>query len=233
MPMKKTFYMLISLCFFSLITFSQESESTSDFSIGADIMSRYVWRGTNYGGSPSIQPALEYSTASLAIGAWGAYTTNSLEPFTQEADLYLSYTIADMISVTVTDYFFPSDTNSHSYFDWGSNSTGHILEGSVVISGPESVPISFLVGYNFYGDSENSLYLEAAYSFASFDIFAGVGNGFYTVEDDANDTFGLVNLGITVSKELQVTESFTLPISTSFILNPQNEGVFLVFGISL
>lgn len=231
-PLKRrSFYILISLFFFSFNLFSQESKNISDFSIGSDFISRYVWRGTNYGGSPSIQPALEYSKGSLAIGVWGAYKTNTSG--VQEADLYVSYSIADMLSVTITDYFFPGDISSYNYFDWDSNTTGHILEGSVGFSGPERLPVNILFGYNFYGDSENSLYLEAGYSFSQFDIFVGAGNGFYTVENSGNDIFGIVNLGMSISKDIKVTENFSLPITTSFILNPQNEGVFLVFGISL
>ncbi|MBI9067272.1 MAG: hypothetical protein JEZ09_08265 [Salinivirgaceae bacterium] len=112
--MKKILLLFTSLCIFTSLMFSKDIESKRDFSIGADFMSRYVWRGTNYGSSPSIQPSMELSIGSFAIGAWGAYTTNS--PGIQEADLYLSYSIADMFSVTLTDYFFPVDSNSYNYF---------------------------------------------------------------------------------------------------------------------
>jgi hypothetical protein len=43
----------------------------------------------------------------------------------------------------------------------------------------------------------------------------------------------VVNLGITVSKEIKISDSFSLPLTTSFIINPQAENVFLVLGISL
>jgi len=43
---------------------------------------------------------------------------------------------------------------------------------------------------------------------------------------------GIVNLGLNTSKELKITTNYSLPISTSIIINPQAEKVFLVFGLS-
>ncbi len=40
----------------------QAQEKTSGFSLGADLVSRYIWRGVDFGGpSPHIQPYLEYA----------------------------------------------------------------------------------------------------------------------------------------------------------------------------
>ena len=47
-------------------------------------MSRYIWRGTDYGHSPSIQPTLSLTAGGFEIGGWGAIATNS---FFQEIDL--------------------------------------------------------------------------------------------------------------------------------------------------
>jgi hypothetical protein len=91
------------------ITFAQEEkeETKKDtLTIGVDLMSRYIFRGTELGGaSPSIQPSLEYSRGKFTVGLWGAYSTNPTG--SQEADLYVSYAITKNIGITVTDYFFP------------------------------------------------------------------------------------------------------------------------------
>ena len=90
----------------------QAQDEESPFSVGADIMSRYVWRGLDYGAAPSIQPYLEFSAGGFAIGAWGAYTTGFSTANIlgiQEMDLYATYTIADIVTVGVTDYFFPRE----------------------------------------------------------------------------------------------------------------------------
>ena len=85
---------------------AQEDEKNSPISIGVDLMSRYVWRGTDYGSSPSIQPSLELGLGGFALGVWGAYTTNL--PGVQELDLYATYTFSDIVTID-RDYrlFFP------------------------------------------------------------------------------------------------------------------------------
>ena len=206
---------------------AQDEESSSPISIGADIMSRYVWRGTDFGGSPSIQPSIEFSAGGFILGFWGAYTTNL--PGVQELDLYASYTFSDVVAIGVTDYFSPNEIFGYDYFETRRDSSGHVLEGFASFNGLENLPLTLLVGYNLYNDRHNSIYLELGYSFSIFDIFLGAGNGIYTTDNN----FNVVNLGITASKEIKITERFGLPVSTSLIMNPQAKVVHLVFGISL
>ena len=94
---------------------AQEEEKNSPISVGVDLMSRYVWRGTDYGSSPSIQPSIEFATGGFALGFWGAYTTNL--PGVQELDLYASYTIQEMVTIGLTDYFFPDEILGYDYFE--------------------------------------------------------------------------------------------------------------------
>jgi hypothetical protein len=42
----------------------------------------------------------------------------------------------------------------------------------------------------------------------------------------------VVNLGLTASKEMELTDKFSIPVSVSYILNPETERTFLVFGVS-
>ncbi len=206
---------------------AQEEEKSSPISIGVDLMSRYVWRGTDYGSSPSIQPSMELGLGGFALGLWGAYTTNL--PGVQELDLYATYTISDVVTIGITDYFFPDEIFGYDYYEFRGDSSAHILEGMASFNGLKNFPLTFMVGYNFAYDSQNSTYFELGYSFSILDIFLGAGNGFYTTDGK----FNIVNLGISVSKDIKITEKFSLPISASFITNPQAEKVHFVFGISL
>ena len=49
------------------------------------------------------------------------------------------------------------------------------------------------------------------------------------------DGVALVNLGLSATKAITLSEQFTLPVSVAYILNPDQERSFLVigFGISL
>jgi len=46
-------------------------------------------------------------------------------------------------------------------------------------------------------------------------------------------SMGVINLGLTVSKDIKITDKFTLPVFGSFITNPESENVFFVFGLSI
>ncbi|HEC42816.1 MAG TPA: hypothetical protein ENI20_08325 [Bacteroides sp.] len=222
------FALSISLAPYSQLQ-AQDDESESPISIGADLVSRYVWRGTDLGTSPSIQPYIEVGFGGFAIGALGAYTTNL--PGVQEMDLYANYTYNDLVTVGITDYFFPDEIGGYNYFDYKNDSSGHIFEAMASFNGLEDLPLSAMIGYNFYGD--NSFYIELGYGFSMFDIFLGAGNGIYTVEDPGqSDKFGIVNIGISASKEISITDNYGIPISAALITNPNSKGIHLVFGIS-
>ncbi len=231
----------------SFIAFAQddtESTSKSSFDLGVDIQSRYIWRGLQLGGnSPSAQPWVEFSCGKFAIGAWGAYNLGGLG-IGNEADLYLTFSPSDVISITVTDYFFPVDGNFQSYFPYND---GHVFEGLISFAGTDSFPIGLTVATNFggaikYEDENNdeksaySTYVEASYSTAigdtEFGLFAaavfGDDNGYYLT-----DGSGFINVGISAAKEVKISDAFSLPVNAALILNPDSESIFFTFGFSL
>jgi hypothetical protein len=200
---------------------------------GADLVSRYIWRGKDFGSSPAFQPALTFSAGDFAIGAWGSVTFNDNK--FQEQDLFMSYKFYDMVSLIVTDYFFPSDIiPNNNYFEYNDSLTGHTLEATVKFEGTEDIPFTLAVNYNFWGwDKDNSAYIELAYFTKikdnKFDVFLGAttGEGIY------GNTAGVVYFGATAKKEIKITESYSLPVFCRFITNPQAENIHLVFGLSL
>lgn len=219
--MRKRDMLRVGAVVLTLFLLSPKSSAQVELNVGADLMSRYVWRGTDFSGSPSIQPYLEMSAGNFVLGAWGAYTTNL--PGAQEADLNAGYSFGDVFGITLTDYYFPSDdTLSVKYFDFDEN---HSLE----ISGTLTIDkFSLLVGKFFAGADDKSLYLEAGYDFGIGNVFVGAGDEVYTTDGD----FGIVNIGIGTSKDIKFTDYFTLPLSGSIILNPESESLFLVVGVS-
>ena len=98
-------------------------------------------------------------------------------------------------------------------------------------------PVSLSAAYMFYdgagtdGEASGDLYLEAAVTAGPVDFTLGGGNGAYSMKDDAG--FDICNIGISTSKEIEITESFSLPISGAVILNPSYESFHVVVGISL
>ncbi len=271
----KLFSVLFAILLGAGNLFAQEEvKEESPWSVGGDFVSRYVWRGVNLGGSsPSIQPYLEYGFGSddhsFAVGAWGAYSVSGAQT-SQETDLYLSYTLKDMFSLTFTDYFLPDETTGRNrYFnynmDWDKiNSgeeaqTGHVVEAAISFNGTDKIPVSVMFAMNIWGaDSRKykeqagvmvpedkivmSKYLEFGYSTevrnVAVDLFAGMTLDNPDIEKGEPTGFygqraaGFINLGFTLSKEIKITENYSLPVFGSFITNPEAENVFMVFGIS-
>ncbi len=149
----KTF-LFITLITISNINFAQNDSAKTKIktNFSADLFSRYIWRGTQFGGnSPSLQPGITANYKNLEIGTWGAYSIGGNNP-AQEMDLFLQYTfLKNKLSVIITDYFFPTETANYNYFDYNKNTTGHIFESGLTFNGTQKIPLTFSSYINIFG----------------------------------------------------------------------------------
>ena len=230
-PMKTQLKSTFLAVLFILISFP----SFSQIDIGADFVSRYLWRGQLLANGPAIQPSISYTKGFFEVGGWGSY--GFAEGFDgTEADIYTTFTIGP-VSLTITDYYFPSDSagaNFDNYFDFDEETTRHVFEGMIGFSKDDN-PISVNLAYDFYGDdSDNSFYVNIKYALNDeTEFFIEGGNGWYTVDDVVGeDAFGIVGIGLTHTKEIKISDSFSLPLFGTISINPQSEKLFLIFGMS-
>jgi hypothetical protein len=89
-------------------------------------------------------------------------------------------------------------------------------------------------GVNGKGEKAYSTYVEASYPFAIKDVALDASAGFSpwaTTFYGANG-FSVVNVGLKASKEVKITDQFTLPLFGQFIVNPRTEDTFLVVGVT-
>jgi len=217
--MKRTLIFTASLLL--LIAFTPKVKA-QEWSTGVDLYSSYVWRGTNFSG-PSLQPYVDFTAGGFSIGAWGSQGYDGF----QEMDLYLSYGFDFGLSLGLTDYYYPGT----EYFDFSTESGAHAFE---INAGFEAGALSLSANYilNEAGGAASAggdMYFEAGVSAGSVDLFVGAGDGWHTPDGE----FGVCNVGIGTSKEVTMTDSFSLPVSGSVILNPTTEQFFIVVGISL
>lgn len=208
------------------------------FNIGADIMSRYVWRGADFGDSPSIQPTVSFSTGIFEIGAWAAYPTSFEAADVSENDLYANLTFetnnGSSLGIGITDYYFPN--GGHGFFNYENNGNGaHFLEPNISYSGPPTFPISFFGGIFVHNEPDNSIYLELSYPILldeiNISIFGGgtpQESGFY-----GTNKAGIINTGLSVSREIKITETFSIPLIGAYTIDAYHETAYLVFGFSL
>ncbi len=217
---------LIAVLFaFSISTVSIKAQGIS-LNAGADFVSSYIWRGL-YLGPASIQPSVSLSAGDFSFGIWGS---SSFQSNWREFDLSAGYSIGNF-SVLVTDYFFPRDLpdgEGSSYFKLSE----HLFEATLGYSFGESLPLSLAWNTNFAGDDDHSSYMEASYSIPAGEVTIDLILGATPWAGMYSDGFALINASIKASKEIAITDSFSLPVFSQAVLNPDTKDVFLVFGVS-
>ena len=253
MKVKFTSLSLLLLLLFCTTLKSQNNSDTTKsaikLNVSSDIVSRYVWRGTDYGNSPAIQPTLSLTAKNFEVGCWGSVATNS---FYKELDLYAKYTYKKF-SLIFTDYYIPSATGTPAspdtrYFTFNDKTTAHSFEASLLFKGGDKLPLWLLGAVYFYGNDKRwgydaqkdidektyySSYIEAGYTLAiqenSVDLLVGItpSAGAYA------DKFGVVNVGISGSKKIKISDSFELPLKASLLFNPKASTAHFTLGITL
>lgn len=218
---------LVFVAILSISTINAQEDSKATFDIGVDFASRYVWRGLEFSDSPAVQPYAEFGSGNFTLGIWASYETGG-QVVGQEFDFYASYAIG-AVSIGFTDYAFPVDGMSDGYFEMKN----HIGEATISFDGVEKFPLTLMVGVNVYNDDENSIYTKLGYPFkigeTELSAFVGAGNEIYSVDGD----YVVTNFGLSASKDIKMTDSFSLGVSASAIFNPDTEDAYLVFVLSL
>ncbi len=220
--------------FLSSFSYAQDDATTSPFTLGADVVSSYVWRGTYFGG-PSIQPGIAFNQGGFTLGAWGSW---GFDNSVREADLYISYEFGFGLSLGITDYHYQGGAN---WLRFGSDSAAHAYELNAGYQlGSLSLSANYILNQSDGGDGSGALsmggdtYFELTYAFKSFDVFVGAGNGWHTTidEDNGADVFSVCRIGIATTKEVKITDDYSLPLFGSVEVNPNGEEFNLVVGVS-
>jgi hypothetical protein len=147
---------------------TENDDGIATINLGADLVSRYIWRGYDFGNSPAVQPALSFSWKGINLGAWGSYAfakqsiqvndSTVVDAGTYaETDLFISYTYK-WFTLMVFDYFILNGLNPNEgnrYFDYNNATTGHSFEGSLAFEGPAKFPLQVMACTFFYGDDKD------------------------------------------------------------------------------
>ncbi len=219
--------------------FTAKAQDKVEASVGADLVSGYIWRGTDCGGV-SIQPSASIAYKGFSLGAWGSVGFEKTD--TKELDLTLGYSIGGL-SVAITDYWFSPDDDAEKvgYFKYGAHNTIHTFEGTLAYDfGPVAVSWNtYFAGTDYYTVKDNgdikrsySTYvgISAPFKLGSLDWTAEV--GFTPWEGAYSDKFNVTNLSLKASKEIKVTSSFTLPAFAQVTFNPYEDKAYFAFGVS-
>lgn len=174
----------------------------------------------------------------FSLGAWGSVGFESTD--TKEFDLTLGYSTGGF-SVSVTDYWFNTQAATNKYFQYGAHSTAHVFEAQV---GYDFGPLTVNWYTNFAGADgvkENGkrayssyLALSAPFKLGGLDWTVDLGMVPWetTFYNGYTSGFCVSDVSIGASKEIKITDSFSLPAFAKVTANPRTEGAYFTFGLN-
>ncbi len=229
-PMRVFFAVLLIFVFKS--TFSQVTVSDAELMF----LSRHVWRGSQLGNAPVIEPSVTLSAGNFSFNFWAAKTTNKSYA---EIDLIPSWQFKHF-AVTVYDYYNPVPGEENDFFDFGKENSRHSLELSLDNYYTETGRFKWMVGTFATGDKNEdtgkpnfSTYIEFKYPFSVAGIeaepFAGLTpfKGFYA------GSFAIVNSGLSLTKSVEITGKLFIPLNITYYYNPYADKNMLTFGTGI
>jgi hypothetical protein len=206
--------------------------------ISSDFVSSYIWRGQDLG-SVAVQPTLGLGYKGLSLTAWGSYGLTNPDDV-KEFDLTLAYSTGGL-NIGITDYWFCAGLDPDArYFKYDAHGTNHVFEATV---GYDFGPVALAWYTNFAGnDGVNkngkraySSYVEANLPFrlVGVDWTATAGAVPYATTSYGTTGFAVTNLSLRATKEIKVSDSFSIPIFGQVTGNPCSQKAYLVLGFTL
>ena len=210
-----------------IATVSMYAQDSVQVNSSVDVVSRFIFRGANVGGESShIQPVIYADYKGFEVSAWGSYGISN--NYT-EVDLSVKYTYKSL-SVQFTNYNIPTGPNFTTNTLFNPNLSFNFGEIGLYYNS-DLVPINAYVATNVYGDNLYSTYVELSTVIPigdnSLNVLAGI-----TPYTSIYGNPGLVNIGAVYSRNVIITDSFSVPTKLSCYWNPQTDSKFLVVGIT-
>ena len=206
--------------------------------ISGNIVSNYIWRGQDLG-NVSLQPTLGVGYKGLSLTAWGSVgLTESSD--TKEFDLTLAYTVGGL-NIGITDYWFNAGLDPENrYFKYDAHGTNHLFEANI---GYDFGLLSLQWFTNFAGnDGTNkdgkraySSYMEVVVPFklSAIEWTATAGAVPWATTSYGTTGFAVTNLSLKATKDIKVTDTFSVPVFAEVSGNPCSQKAYLVFGFTL
>jgi len=232
--MKKIVLLAMGLVLSSTALAQDKVETT----IKADFVNEYIWRGLKCG-DVSVQPTLGVGYRGLSLTAWGSYGLSNKDDM-KEFDLTLAYSTSGF-NIGITDYWFSEGLDPDArYFKYDAHGTNHLFEANI---GYDFGPVALQWYTNFAGnDGLNksgkraySSYFEASAPFrlATVDWTATAGVVPFATSTYGTTGFAVTHLSLRATKDIRVTDSFSIPIFGQVTANPCSQKAYLVLGFTL
>ena len=224
-------FIIIALSVVGMATAGAQEEKKVSATLGADLVSQYIWRGQDLG-NVSLQPTLGVDYKGLSLTAWGSVGFDKDD--TKELDFTLKYETKGF-SVGVTDYWF----SEGAYFQYHAHKTTHIWEGFV---GYDFGFLSATWYTNFAGNdglngSDKRAYssyfeLSAPFHLAKLDWTGTVGIVPWRTTSYGTNGFACTNVSLRATKNFLIKQKYHLPVYAGLTSNPCSGKFYFVFGIA-
>ena len=219
--MKKIVMLAMGLVLGSTALAQDKIETT----ISSDFVSSYIWRGQDLG-SVAVQPTLGVEYKGLSLTAWGSYGFVDKDD-AKEFDLTLAYTIGGF-NIGVTDYWLSEGLDPDSrYFKYDAHGTNHVFEANI---GYDFGFASIQWYTDFAGNDDVNKNGKRAYSsyfetnvpflLAGVEWTATAGAVPYATDYYGTSGFAVTNLSLKATKDIKVTERFSIPVFGQVTGNP-------------
>lgn len=233
---------IFTLLFIILLAINLRAEKAdSCFYVQVDLANRWIWRAAAFSEAPVIQPSIGYATKKINVSIWGSYAFESNAY--SEIDFTFEYQLFKKFRLGLIDYFTTSDVTGaeHKFFNFNQGTSSHMLELYGNHKPFNKAPLAFLYSVWFWGPDRDkvtqqqnfSTYFEAKYTktYKSVDAYAFAGltpwKGFYATGP------ALVNIGVGLSKSINLGDRISVPAKIEFILNPDAQKAFINAIITL
>lgn len=229
---KKRVFVILFLSFL-ILSFRVNAQQ---FSVNADLVSTYMWRGIKCG-SASVQPSAEVAIKGFSAEIWGSTEFSGKN---NEIDLTLAYEYKKLTFI-LTDMYIRNDDERSNFFNYRPHTTGHTLEPGIMYTVSDKFPLSAawytIIAGNDYKENQKrawSSYLELKYPFRvaeKIELEAEAGltpwKGLYA------NRFNVSNLALKATREIRVTPHFSFSIFGQLVVNPHEKKSYFVAGVTL
>jgi hypothetical protein len=197
------------------------------------IQSRHIWRGTQLGNAPAIEPSVTFSKGHFSLNIWASATTNNSY---SEIDLIPAWQFGEF-TVTVLDYYNPVLGEKNQFLNFQEGYNRHSVELTVDNYSGEKQRLKWLVGAFLLGDKNEetgnpfyTTYLELKYPFSFLKIDAEPFIGLTPFKGFYAEKLAVINSGIALGKEIKLSSKLSIPIVLTYTYNPYEDKQFVTLG---
>lgn len=226
-------------------TVSTPPSDRSAFSInfGADLVSRFLWRGVEFGNTWTLQPNVSITWNEFNLYFWNSSALQNSRTYALD---YFSVSLSHAfhigtgtLLVSANDWFSPPAPDTAFFFNFKDNWLGgHYFEATIAYTIAESFPLTATVSHIAYNDPDRPWYVELAYPIhapndVNINLQAGGVFGPSGWYKTTKNGFNFINLTATVSKSVVASPSLSIPVSAIFVVNSVKEIPYFIISLGV